>query len=145
VRQPGRIVSVVAIVAAGVNSDGRREVLGLDIGPSDAETLWAAFLRKLACRGLRDVKLVISDAHEGIKAAVAKVLNVSWQRTLCATCWRMPAGKAGASSPPSSPPPSQTTPKRPELSGAGSPTSCVPSCPNLATFMDDAEADVVAT
>jgi len=80
VRQNGRIVSVAVIVAVGVNSDGRREVLGMDIGPSEAETFWTAFLRKLARRGLRGVKLVISDAHEGIKAAVAKVLHASWQR-----------------------------------------------------------------
>ncbi len=60
--------------------DGRREVLGMDIGPSEAETFWTAFLRKLARRGLRGVKLVVSDAHEGIKATVAKVLNASWQR-----------------------------------------------------------------
>ena len=80
VRQAGRIVSVAVIVAVGVNSDGRREVLGMDIGPSEAETFWTAFLRKLARRGLRGVKLVISDAHEGIKAAVAKVLSISWQR-----------------------------------------------------------------
>ncbi|MGY2812046.1 transposase-like protein [Bradyrhizobium sp. USDA 4506] len=80
VRQQGRIVSVAVIVAVGVNSDGRREVLGMDIGPSEAETFWTAFLRKLARRGLRGVKLVVSDAHEGIKATVAKVLNASWQR-----------------------------------------------------------------
>src|SRR6201995_4248083 len=80
VRQQGRIVSAAVIVAVGVNSDGRREILGMDIGPSEAETFWTAFLRKLARRGLRGVKLVISDAHEGIKAAVAKVLNATWQR-----------------------------------------------------------------
>jgi transposase-like protein len=80
VRQNGRIVSVAVIVAVGVNTDGRREVLGLDIGPSEAETFWTGFLRKLARRGLRGVKLVISDAHEGIKATVSKVLNASWQR-----------------------------------------------------------------
>src|SRR6201990_3534912 len=80
VRQAGRIVSVAVIVAVGVNADGRREVLGMDIGPSEAETFWTAFLRKLARRGLRGVKLVISDAHEGLKAAVAKVLSASWQR-----------------------------------------------------------------
>ena len=80
VRQNGRIVSVAVIVAVGVNSDGRREVLGMDIGPSEAETFWTAFLRKLARRGLRGVKLVVSDAHEGIKATVAKVLNATWQR-----------------------------------------------------------------
>jgi len=80
VRFSGRIVSVAIIVAVGVNSDGRREVLGMDIGPSEAETFWTEFLRKLARRGLRGVKLVISDAHEGLKAAIAKVLHASWQR-----------------------------------------------------------------
>ncbi len=79
-RDNGRIVSMAAIVAVGVNNDGRREVLGLDIGPSEAETFWTEFLRKLRRRGLRGVKLVVSDAHEGIKAAVAKVLTASWQR-----------------------------------------------------------------
>jgi len=80
VRQNGRIVSVAVIIAVGVNTDGRREVLGMDIGPSEAETFWTGFLRKLARRGLRGVKLVISDAHEGIKAAVSKVLQATWQR-----------------------------------------------------------------
>jgi putative transposase len=80
VRQNGRIVSVAVIIAVGVNSDGRREVLGLEIGPSEAEPFWTAFLRKLARPGLRGVKLVISDAHEGLKAAVTKVLSASWQR-----------------------------------------------------------------
>src|SRR6476620_7853156 len=77
-RRDGRIVSVAVIVAVGVNDDGRREVLGLAIGASEAETFWTDFLRKLARRGLRGVKLVVSDAHEGIKAAVSKVLNASW-------------------------------------------------------------------
>jgi putative transposase len=80
VRENGRIVSVAVIVAVAVNSDGRREVLGMAIGASEAETFWTDFLRSLARRGLRGVKLVISDAHEGLKAAVAKVLHASWQR-----------------------------------------------------------------
>ncbi len=80
VRRGGRIVSTAIIIAIGVNGDGRREVLGLDICPSEADTFWGEFLRKLARRGLRGVKLVISDAHEGLKAAVAKVLGASWQR-----------------------------------------------------------------
>ena len=80
VRQNGRIVSVAVIIAVGVNSDGRREVLGMEIGASEAEPFWTAFLRKLMRRGLRGVKLVISDSHEGIKAAVSKVLSTSWQR-----------------------------------------------------------------
>ena len=80
VREQGRIVSVAVIIAVAVNSDGRREVLGLDIGPSEAETFWTEFLRKLRRRGLRGVKLVISDAHEGLKAAAARVLSATWQR-----------------------------------------------------------------
>jgi transposase-like protein len=80
VRQDGRIVSVAVIIAVGVNSAGRREVLGMTIGASEAETFWTEFLRSLARRGLRGVKLVISDAHEGIKASVSKVLSATWQR-----------------------------------------------------------------
>ena len=80
VRQNGRIVSVAVIVAVGANADGRREVLGMEVGPSEAEPFWTEFLRGLARRGLRGVKLVISDAHEGIKAAVSKVMHATWQR-----------------------------------------------------------------
>src|SRR6201995_3841851 len=79
-RRDGRVVSVAVIVAVGVNGDGRREVLGLAIGGSGAETFWLDFLRKLARRGLRGVKLVVSDAHEGLKAAAARVLNATHQR-----------------------------------------------------------------
>lgn len=80
VRQAGRIVSVAVIIAVGVNTDGVREILGLEIGPSEAEPFWTSFLRSLTRRGLRGVKLVISDAHEGLKAAAAKVLSCTWQR-----------------------------------------------------------------
>src|SRR6187455_209303 len=80
VRRGGRIVSVAVIIAVGVNSDGRREVLGIEIGTSEAEPIWTEFLRKLTRRGLRGVKLVVSDAHESIKTAVSKVLNATWQR-----------------------------------------------------------------
>ena len=80
VRQAGRIVSVAVIVAVAVNDQGRREVLGMTVGASEAETFWTEFLRSLARRGLRGVKLVISDAHEGLKAAAARVLNATWQR-----------------------------------------------------------------
>jgi len=68
------------IVAVAVNSGGRREVLGMAVGASEAETFWTEFLRALARRGLRGVKLVTSDAHEGLKAAAARVLHASWQR-----------------------------------------------------------------
>jgi putative transposase len=79
-REAGRIVSVAAIVAVGVNTDGQREVLGLKVGHSEAEPFWTEFLRSLTRRGLRGVKLVISDSHEGIKAAAAKVFKATWQR-----------------------------------------------------------------
>jgi len=64
----------------GVNNDGRRELLGMTVGHSEAEPFWVEFLRTLARRGLRGVKLVTSDAHEGLKAAITKVLGASWQR-----------------------------------------------------------------
>jgi putative transposase len=80
VRRGGRIVSVAVIIAVGVNTDGRREVLGMEIGTSEAEPIWTEFLRKLTRRSLRGVKLAVSDAHEGIKAAVSKVLAATWQR-----------------------------------------------------------------
>ena len=80
VREAGRIVSVAVIVAVGVNDRGRREVLGMAIGVSEAETFWTEFLRALARRGLRGVKLVISDDHKGLKAGAARVLNATWQR-----------------------------------------------------------------
>jgi transposase-like protein len=79
-RQAGRVVSVAVIIAVGVNADGRREVLGMSIGASEAETFWKDFLRQLTHRGLRGVKLVISDHHSGIRAAVSKVLTATWQR-----------------------------------------------------------------
>ena len=79
-RRDSHIVSVAVIVAVGVNTDGRREVLGMTVGHSEAEPFWVEFLRSLARRGLRGVKLVTSDAHEGLKAAVTKVLGATWQR-----------------------------------------------------------------
>jgi len=79
-REAGRIVSKAVIIAVAVNTDGVREVLGMAVGPSEAEVFWTDFLRSLTRRGLRGVKLVISDAHEGLKAAAAKVLGATWQR-----------------------------------------------------------------
>jgi putative transposase len=79
-REGGRIVSVAAIIAVAVNTDGRREIVGLHIGPSEAETFWSTFLKSLVRRGLHGVKLVISDAHEGLKAAIRRVMGASWQR-----------------------------------------------------------------
>ena len=80
VREGGRIVPVAAIIAVAVSSDGRREIIGLGLGPSEAETFWSSFLKGLVRRGLKEVKLVISDAHDGLKQAAAKVLKATWQR-----------------------------------------------------------------
>src|ERR687886_2620834 len=81
VRQQGRIVSVAVVIAVGVNAEGQREVLGLDVGPSEDGAFWLAFLRSLVARGLSGAKLVTSDAHQGPKAAIAAVLQgASWQR-----------------------------------------------------------------
>ena len=80
VRQGGRIVSVAAIIAVAVNTEGKREIVGLHIGPSEAEVFWSDFLKDLARRGLTGVRLVISDAHEGLKAAITRVLSATWQR-----------------------------------------------------------------
>ena len=84
-REGGRIVSVAAIIAVAANTEGKREIVGLHIGPSEAETFWAAFLKSLVRRGLRQVKLVISDAHEGLKSAIRRVMGASWQR--CRVHW----------------------------------------------------------
>ena len=85
VREGGRIVSVAAIIAVAVDTEGRREIVGLGLGPSEAEPFWSTFLKGLLKRGLRGVKLVISDAHEGLDHAAAKVLGATWQR--CRVHW----------------------------------------------------------
>jgi len=85
VREAGRIVSLAVIVAVGVNTDGRREVLGVATGASEAEPFWKAFLRSLADRGLRGVKLVVADDHKGLRAAAAKVFSATQQR--CRVHW----------------------------------------------------------
>src|ERR671927_44878 len=85
VREGGRIVSVAAIIAVAVSTDGRREIVGLGIGPSEAEPFWSSFLKGLVKRGLAGVKLVISDAHEGLRNAITRVLGATWQR--CRVHW----------------------------------------------------------
>lgn len=80
-REAGRIVNVACLVAVGVNGDGRREVLGLDVVTTEDGAGWLAFLRSLRARGLKSVELVISDAHAGLKDAIASVMRgASWQR-----------------------------------------------------------------
>jgi len=148
VRNNGRIVSAAVIIAVGANADGRREVLGMDIGPSEAETFWTDFLRKLRRRGLRGVKLVISDAHEGIKAAVSKVLTSSWQRcrvhfmrNVLAHATRSGRRVVSAFI--------ATAFAQDDAEAARSQWRKVadqlrPKTPKLATLMDEAEADVLA-
>jgi len=85
VRDGGRIVSVAAIIAVAVSNDGRREIVGLGIGPSEAEPFWSGFLKGLVKRGLKGVKLVISDAHDGLRHAITRVLRAAWQR--CRVHW----------------------------------------------------------
>ena len=148
VRRGGRIVSVAVIIAVGVNSDGRREVLGMEIGTSEAEPIWTEFLRKLTRRGLRGVKLVVSDAHEGIKAAVTKVLCATWQR--CRVHFMRNAlahaGKSGRRvvSAFIGTAFAQETAEAASTQWRAVADQIRPKVPKLATIMDEAEQDVLA-
>ncbi len=148
VRRGGRIVSVAVIIAVGVNSDGRREILGMEVGTSEAEPIWTEFLRRLTRRGLRGVKLAVSDAHEGIKAAVTKVLNATWQgcrvhfmRNVLAH-----AGKSGRRivSAFIATAFAQETPEAASAQWRSVADQIRPKVPKLTTIMDDAEDDVLA-
>src|SRR5690606_13171226 len=80
-RENDRVVNMAAVVAVGVRTTGDREVLGFDLGPAETYEFWVTFLRSLVRRGLRGVRLVISDAHEGLRQAIAEVLQgAAWQR-----------------------------------------------------------------
>src|SRR6201985_634036 len=148
VRQDGRIVSVAVIVAVGANSDCRRGVLGMDIGPSEAETFWTTFLRKLARRGLRGVKLVVSGAHEGIKAAVSRIFTATWQR--CRVHFMRNAlahaGRSGRRvvSAFIATAFAQDDAKQAQAQGRRVADQLSTKLGKLATFMDEAEADVLA-
>ena len=148
VRRGGRIVSVAAIIAVGVNSDGRREVLGMEIGTSEAEPIWTEFLRQLTRRGLRGVNLVVSDAHEGIKAAVTKVLCATWQR--CRVHFMRNAlahaGKSGRRvvSAFIGTAFAQETAEAASTQWRAVADQIRPKVPKLATIMDEAEHDVLA-
>jgi putative transposase len=80
VREGGRVQRKALVVAYGVHEKGIREVLAIDVGPAETEAFWREFLRSLVKRGLAGVQLVVSDAHEGLKQAIAQVLGCSWQR-----------------------------------------------------------------
>lgn len=148
VRRGGRIISVAAIIAVGVNTDGRREVLGMEVGTSEAEPIWTEFLRKLTRRGLRGVKLVISDAHEGIKAAVSKVLCASWQRCRVHFARNVlaHAGKSGRRvvSAFIGTAFAQETPEAASSQWRNVADQIRPKVPKLAAIMDEAEHDVLA-
>jgi len=148
VRRGGRIISVAVIIAVGVNTDGRREVLGMEIGTSEAEPIWTEFLRKLTRRGLRGVKLVVSDAHEGIKAAVTKVLCATWQRCRVHFMRNVLAhsGKSGRRVVSAFIATAfvQETPEAASTQWRTVADQIRPKVPKLAAIMDDAENDVLA-
>jgi putative transposase len=147
-REGGRIVSVAAIIAVAANTEGKREIVGLHLGPSEAETFWAAFLKSMARRGLRGVKLVVSDAHEGLKAAIRRVVGACWQR--CRVHWMrnalsyVPKGQQSMVSAalrqafiqPDRPTASQTLRHVADQLRV--------KWPKLGAFIDDSEADVLA-
>lgn len=147
-REGGRIVSVAAIIAVAVNTDGKREIVGLHIGPSEAETFWSTFLKSLVRRGLSGVKLVISDAHEGLKAAIRRVFSASWQR--CRVHWMRNA----LSYVPKAQQSMAAVALRqafiqPDRTGAAQALRHVADqlrgkCPKLGSFIDDSETDVLA-
>jgi transposase-like protein len=80
VREPGGVRHKALVIAYGVHQTGRREVIGLDVGEAESEVFWREFLRGLRARGLAGIRLCISDAHEGLRQAIAKVLGCPWQR-----------------------------------------------------------------
>ena len=87
VREAGRIVNVSVVVATAVNAEGRREIVGMDVGTREDVAFWLAFLRSVADRGLSGVELVTSDAHGGLREAIATVFaGASWQRGLSSQC-----------------------------------------------------------
>jgi putative transposase len=147
-REGGRIVSVAAIIAVAANTEGRREIVGLHLGPSEAETFWSTFLKSMLRRGLRGVKLVISDAHEGLKAAIRRVMGASWQR--CRVHWMrnalayVPKGQQSMVSAAL-----RQALIQPDRAGAAQMLRHVADqlrakWPKLGAFIDDSEADVLA-
>ena len=147
-REGGRIVSVAAIIAVAVNTDGKREIVGLHIGPSEAETFWSGFLKSLTRRGLRGVKLVISDAHEGLKAAIRRGFGATWQR--CRVHWMRNAlsyvAKVQQSMVAAALRQAFIQPDRAQASQTLRHVAdqLRPKWPKLAAFIDDSETDVLS-
>lgn len=149
VRIDHRVVSQAVVVAIGVAADGRRVVLGFDVGDSETEEFWKQFLRSLKTRGLGGVKLVISDAHAGLKKAAATVLQgAAWQR--CRVHFMRNAlahaGKSGRRvvSAFIATAFAQETPEAASQQWRSIADQVRPKLPKLATLMDDAEPDVLA-
>ncbi len=147
-REGGRIISVAAIIAVAANIEGKREIVGLHIGPSEAEAFWATFLKALVRRGLKGVRLVVSDAHEGLKAAIRRVMGATWQR--CRVHWMRNAlayvPKAQTSMVAAA---LRQAFLQPDQEAARQAFRHVadqmrPRWPKLAAFMDDSEFDVLA-
>ena len=149
VREGGRVVSQAVVIAIGVRASGEREVLGLDVGPSEDGAFWTAFLRGLVARGLGGVQLVISDAHQGLKGAIAAVLSgASWQRcrvhfvrNALALVPKAAAQMVAATI--------RTVFVQPDVASAREAWRRVadgfrPKWPRLAALLDEAEADVLA-
>lgn len=148
VREGGRIISVAAIIAVAVNTDGRREIIGLCVGPSEAETFWTEFLRSLKARGLGGLKLVISDAHTGLKAAIHRVFDATWQR--CRVHWmrnalaHVPKGQHTVVSAAIRQAFNQPDQKSAVEVWRHVADQLRPRWPKLAAMMDESEADVLA-
>ena len=149
VRQQGRVVSQAIVVAIGVRASGEREVLGLDVGPSEDGAFWLAFLRSLVARGLAGVQLVISDAHQGLTGAITAVLGgASWQRCrvhFLRNCLALVPKSAGAMVAATI----RTVFAQPDPASAREQWRRVadglrPRYPRLADLLDGAEADVLA-
>ena len=147
-REGGRIVSVAAIIAVAVDGEGKREIVGLHIGPSEAETFWSTFLKSLVRRGLRGTKLVISDAHEGLKAAIRRVMGATWQR--CRVHWMrnalayVPKGQQSMASASLRQAFGQENADKAHQVWRAAADQMRERWPKLGLFMDDSEQDVLA-
>lgn len=141
-------MSIAAMIATGVNTDGRREILGLGLGASEFAVFWLDFLRSLQKRGLKGVKLVISDAHEGLKAAIAQVFKATWQR--CRVHFMrnalafVPKGQHQMVAAAIRTVFGQDTQAAASKTWRHVADQLRPRFPKLAALMDDAEADVIA-
>jgi transposase-like protein len=149
VRQTGRVVSMAVVIAIGVRASGEREVLGLDVGPSEDGAFWLQFLRSLVARGLQGVRLVVSDAHVGLKGAIGAVLGgASWQRCrvhFVRNALALVPKTAGAMVAATI----RTVFAQPDAAGAHEQWARVvasfrPRFPRLAELLGEAEADVLA-